>query len=133
MQTVPSVTMDPSVYLPSTWRNPIGALLTSRRITQYMREGRYGKEAQAAASQSKSLKPCAKCGSEHASFLRFSYLPHAMWCCHLCREAFRSDHEKAEALEHALREKVRAANKALKAEREQCLAARRAEEAIVFA
>ncbi len=38
-----------TAHIPSTWRDPIGPLLTNRRISFYQLEGRYGPEAQAVA------------------------------------------------------------------------------------
>ena len=44
-QSLPQVTKDPFVRLPSTWRDAIGKRLTDARILKYQREGRYGEAA----------------------------------------------------------------------------------------
>jgi len=128
----PSVTMDPSVYLRSSWRDPIGALLNNRRITEYARLGRYGKAMKDSVDRKRGLRPCQDCHSPYASFLRFSYLPKAMWCCEVCRAGYRAGHEKAERLEKELRDRIRAANKSLREEAEQRRRLRDEANAIIF-
>lgn len=125
---IPRVTMDPSAYLPSTWRMAKGALLTNHRITHYERLGFYGKEAQIRVTQKLGLRPCEResCKSRFTVFMRFSYLPRAMWCCETCRRIFKIDHEKSESASKVLREKIREANKALKAEADARREAKRA-------
>lgn len=116
VRLIPRVTMDPSAYLPSTWRMAKGALLTNHRITHYTRLGFYGKDAQERATKRVGLRPCEKCGTCYAVFMRYSYLPKAMWCCEKCRQIFKLDHEKAEELSKAMRQRIREANKAIRAE-----------------
>jgi hypothetical protein len=55
-----------------------------------------------------------------------------MWCCNKCREIFKIDHEQNEALAKSMRDKLREANKALKAERDARRALKREAMEIVF-
>ena len=43
-ESLPRVTKDPKVRLPSTWRDAIGAPLTDSMIRKYSKQGRYGEE-----------------------------------------------------------------------------------------
>ncbi len=132
METTPHVTMDPSCYLRSSWRDPVLGPLTNHRITHYQRLGYYGKEAQEAATLRFGLRPCI-CGSRHTVFMRYSYLPKAGWYCEPCRLLYRAEHVQSEALAKSLRDKVREANKALKLEADARRALKRQALEIVFA
>lgn len=134
VHSVPQVTMDQCCYLPSTWRRAIGKLLTNHRITYYTRLGFYGKEAQERATKKIGLRPCERegCKSRFTVFMRFSYLPHAMWCCESCRQMYKIDNEKSEAAAKSLRDKLREANRAIKGEQEAHRAQKRALNEIVF-
>jgi hypothetical protein len=121
----PSVTMDPSAYLPSTWRMAKGALLTNHRITHYTRLGFYGKDAQEKATKRLGLRPCS-CDSKQSAFMRFSYLPQSGWYCELCRLKYRANHEKVEQATKELNKRIREANKALKQEADARREAKRA-------
>ena len=101
---VPTITKDPLVHLPSTWKDPIGKPLTDSAIEQYAREGFYGpdeKAKQLARDHARIVagvlmlaRLCELCkdGKTLGQFMNFSYLPRAGYYCNSCREAFK--HEK---------------------------------------
>ena len=43
-ESLPTVTKDPTVHLPSTWRDAIGKKLTNAKISRYQKQGRYGED-----------------------------------------------------------------------------------------
>lgn len=103
VETLPTVTKDPRVRFPSTWRPAIGKPLTNHAITKYARLGRYGKEAQlqALATRSKHVQLldkalCCHCGQPHVGnrFLRFFYLPKTGVYCPLCLAKLREERDK---------------------------------------
>lgn len=112
--SLPSVTKDPSARLPSTWRDPIGPLLTNRRIALRTREGWYGEAAKQAAQQrlkSDQLRRygivmrCA-CGRSDASYMAYSYLPQSGYYCPVCRELHRSKVRRTVELDRQWKERM---------------------------
>jgi hypothetical protein len=105
--TIPTITKNPHVRFPSTWRDAIGKPLTDSQIRQYAREGFYGpdeKQKQLARDHAKIVegvlmlaRPCETCKDNKTlgSFMRFSYLPKAGYYCDTCRADFKTTHEKA--------------------------------------
>jgi len=102
---VPSVTKDPSIRFPSTWKDGKGKPLTNSIITQYIRLGRYGKDLQqrqlardhATVVEGKVMlaKDCQECHKRLGHFMRFAYLPHAGYYCDHCRNTFKNAHKKS--------------------------------------
>jgi len=104
---IPTVTKNPHIRFPSTWKDALGKPLTDRVIEQYIREGRYTKELQLAQlardkanvvnGRTMLAKPCEVCkDGTLGNFMQFSYLPQAGYYCNSCREHYK--HEKAIAL-----------------------------------
>lgn len=103
----------------STWRDPIGSLLTNARITKWAKLGWYGEaakrralaktakqKAQKSGSKSGFVDRCS-CGSvENVRYLKFSYLPKPGFYCHVCLCAIRSERDKQAVLDKALEEKI---------------------------
>lgn len=95
--------MNPQVYLPSTWRDARGPLLTDRRIKHYVLLGRYGPEMQerARAVQQWIAKrrvlpqfKCIGCGSQDGvRFYAYSYLSEHGNFCPTCIGIERKAHE----------------------------------------
>lgn len=93
--------MDTRVHIRSTWRDPIGPLLTTRRIRQRKLEGWYGPQMKLRAEQrvlsvnNGVVVRCCVCdGLAGVRFLKFSYLPKTGNYCLKCRKGFRSIHLK---------------------------------------
>lgn len=88
------VTMDPHARLPSTWRPPIGKYLTSRRIAEYQREGRYGSSLLLPPIKG---APCCVTGCKVETNTRkcnYSYLPKPGVYCITHRKEFRDARHK---------------------------------------
>ena len=101
------ITLDPSVHIGSGWRQPIGKLLTNRRILELQRQGFYGRRAQEIATASlvrrnkdgtASPQACA-CGEIlGVKFYNYSYLGHAQHLCRKCLEVKRAEHDRERQL-----------------------------------
>jgi hypothetical protein len=101
--------MDPRVHVRSTWRDPIGTLLTNRRILERMRQGWYGPQLQEKAKARATLRTayvfrCA-CGiAEDVRFLHYSYLPQAGWYCPRCLAKYRKENQQEKELKRRYHE-----------------------------
>lgn len=103
------------VPIRSTWRDPIGPMLTNRRIAQHIREGWYGegrrrkqleKDYQRAARTDIVFR-CPGCGTDKAvRFIRYSYMPKAGYWCNACREIHRSNAERDAKLTREFKARV---------------------------
>lgn len=101
---VPSITKNPLVRFPSTWRDPVGKPLTDSAIAQYAREGAYGPAEQLKQQQRDHAKiidgilrlgqTCQHCKDAIGQYMRFSYLPCAGYYCNACREDFKHEEQK---------------------------------------
>lgn len=115
-ESLPKVLMSPSCYLPSTWRDPIGPVLTNRAIIKRALEGWYGPVAKLRAEKSKAIVGgrVIKCqglcnGDNNATmgFLKWSYLPKAGYYCATCTKAYRAMKEKETSLSQRLAARIR--------------------------
>lgn len=110
---VPTITKNPSVRFPSTWRDAIGKPLTDSAILAYIREGRYGPDLQrrqlardhATIVQGRIIlaRKCCECDNL-GNFMRFNYLPKAGYYCDHCRNVHKSEKEQAERKRRAFRD-----------------------------
>lgn len=89
-------------HIPSTWRDPIGKLLTNRRINQLIREGYYG--------PTMKLPPptrgkCLGCGGfSGTKYVTYNYLPSwGIWCPG-CIDKIRREIELEKELNRRIRE-----------------------------
>jgi ribosomal protein L37AE/L43A len=74
---VPTVCKDPHVYLPSTWRDGRGKLLTDSVIARYLQSGYYGRDKQ---------QLCCRCkGTDRVKETTSSLL-----FCFKCRQKLRN-------------------------------------------
>ena len=115
-ESVPHISMDPAVRFPSTWRQPIGKLLTTRIINQRALEGYYGPIAKLRAEKSKAIidgrvvKCQGLCGGENIAnmgFKKWSYLPKAGWYCSACTKAYRAMVEHEKSLSQSLASRIK--------------------------
>lgn len=100
-ESLPRITMDPSVHIGSTWKRLyIGKRLTDRRIRELELLGYYGKERQLRADRRVTLTrngvPMAcSCGQVLAvKFLRWAYLPKSGWYCPACVAVHRAARDR---------------------------------------
>ena len=105
VEWTPSINMDPSTHLPSTWKGPIGRPLTNRRINQYAAEGRYGPQAKEKArakmvTRSGIVLRCECGASENIRYLKWSYLPKRGWYCLLCVSKYQQERDREEQLKN---------------------------------
>lgn len=102
-ESTPGVSHDPGVRFPSTWRQPVGKPLTSRRITELQREGYYG--AALKLPPKVDARPCLHCKSTiNTWWMAYGYLPTCGVYCSLCRKAFKDEGLKAKEQRRAERE-----------------------------
>lgn len=100
-------------YIPSTWKDARGPLLTNRRIRHYEIAGRYGPEVQeralrvAAKLAARSITPCIACGSKGTRFYNYSYLAQHGYFCPVCIAIERKAHEADLELKRRYREASR--------------------------
>lgn len=101
---IPTVTKDPTVRFPSTWKDPKGKPLTDSMIRQYAREGRYGPAEQQRQQMRDAARLfdgilvlgnlCLTCKKVVGTYQRFSYLPKAGHYCLKCRNEHRDEAER---------------------------------------
>lgn len=117
-ESIPHVTMDPLVHLPSTWKDAKGKLLTNRRIGELAAMGHYGKAAQQRQllkidhrhqkqSEAGVIFRCACDETVGIKYLTWAYLPKPGWYCPRCLAAYREDRERPKLLAKQLAERVR--------------------------
>ena len=92
--------MSTIAHIRSSWRDPIGKVLTNAAITKWEKLGFYGAERAA----NHILYPCVECKRTPAVFFRNRYLPTPGFYCLNCRATHRQAHETAELEEAKLRE-----------------------------
>ncbi len=101
--------MNPSVHIASTWRDPIGPMLTNARIRRYMLEGWYGPVVKAKAERSIApsaiVNRCA-CGTIATRYARFAYLPKAGFYCAKCIALYRTQRDAEKEKSRQLRERI---------------------------
>lgn len=119
-ESVPRVTMQPWVRFPSTWRDPVGKLLTNRRIHQLQLEGRYGPEAKRLAEEREKARQgkivrlggriySCSCGETlRVRLLGYAYLPSLGWWCPKCVTLWRDKRDRERERERELRERLQA-------------------------
>lgn len=103
-----------SIPIKSSWRDPIGHLLTNRRIAQRAREGYYGEAARVRELERSAKRPVhcdmvfrCPCGSTDVRYYRWSYLPKAGYYCEHCRAAYRGNVERETRLNRELTQRVK--------------------------
>ena len=106
--------MDSATHFPSTWRQPIGKLLSSRRIGQYALVGRYGPEMKRAELKKQAEKKnrviaeCVGCGSKGEVLYRsYEYLEQKGYWCNICIATIRESREQERELAAKVRQQMK--------------------------
>ncbi len=107
-ELIPTVTKNPHIRFPSTWKDPRGKPLTDSAIRQYARKGLYGPDEQRKQqARDKAViragivmlaQLCQNCKDNKTlgAYMNFSYLPKAGYYCDTCRTHFKDEKENAE-------------------------------------
>lgn len=114
-ESIPTVTKDPPVRFPSTWKSAIGKPLTNARITHWAKQGRYGPTMQqtALAKEKRVVRlldkdSCTLCGrvTKENRYLRYFYLPKSGVYCPVCLATLRQERDKEKEQRTAWRERM---------------------------
>lgn len=103
LSPTPFICLDPSVHFGTAWRDPIGKVLTNRKINEYALLGRYGpqqaEKARAKVTARTGVVYRCECGRlEGVRFLKFAYLPKPAWYCKVCLSAYQKQRDQEEEL-----------------------------------
>lgn len=91
----------------STWKGPIGKLLTNRKIAEYARAGRYP----SLLVLPPLANPKCECGSTETRYMDWKFLPKGGNYCSACRIKYKNARDKQRELDETMEEKMRDAKR----------------------